>query len=59
MSINSISYIYVKVTGAYSDPKSIFYIPRIKGECENEVTKIYTSLESEADTQGTWSTLVY
>ena len=53
MSIHSINYIYVKVTGAYSDPKSIFYIPRIKGECENEVTKIYTSLESDADTQGT------
>ena len=25
---------YVLVTGAFSHPDSIFYIPRIKGECE-------------------------
>ena len=40
------------VTGAYSDPNSTFYIPRVKGQCEHEVSKIHTSLSSEEEIKG-------
>ena len=40
------------VTGAYSDPNSMFYIPRVKGQCEHEVSKIHASLSSEEETKG-------
>ena len=40
------------VTGAYSDPNSMFYIPRVKGQCEQEVSKIHVSLFSEEETKG-------
>ena len=46
-----IFYVFV-VTGAYSDLNSMFYIPRVKGQCEHEVSKIHVSLSSEEETKG-------
>ena len=46
-----IFYVFV-VTGAYSDLNSMFYIPRVKGQCEQEVSKIHDSLSSEEETKG-------
>ena len=36
-------FIYISVTGAWSHPESYFYIPRIKGQCEQEILRIHTN----------------
>ena len=33
----------ITVTGAWSNPESYFYIPRIKGQCEQEILKMNTN----------------
>ena len=44
--------LYVSVTGAFSHPDSIFYIPRIKGECERAIIEDNVGKECAQQNKG-------